>query len=206
MTNNLDVSKAIQAKSDQLNASDLIAGPITIKIRDVAVESSTEQPIHISYEGDNNRPWKPCKTAARCLASIWGSNATNWIGMSCTIYNDTTVTWAGAAVGGVRVSHMQGLDKPQTLQLTKTRGKKGSVVIHPLVMDETPKQPELDTDSILTEVRAVCTKGKAAFTEWWQSASPDKRGVVKPIMEELKEITVKADFVPEAESDEEVPM
>jgi len=142
-----DVTKAIQAKSDQLNADDLVGGPITIRVRDVDVKSTTEQPIAVFYDGDDNKPWRPCKTAARCLAAVWGSNAAQWIGMHCTIYNDPTVTWAGAAVGGIRVSHMEGLDKPRQLNLAKTRGKKSIVTIQPLHIDGASDHEPIDPDT-----------------------------------------------------------
>lgn len=192
-----DVSKAIQAKSDQLNADDLLGGPITVKIRDVSVADG-EQPISVFYEGDNNRAWKPSKTSARCLAAIWGANAAQWVGMSLTLYNDPTVTWAGAAVGGVRVSHMEGLDKPRTLQLAKTRGKKGAVTIQPLILHDAPT---IDTAPILQAARNAASKGKDEFNKWWQD-NKDTRDHVKPIMEELKALTVKADM-PE---DDDAPM
>lgn len=203
MTNNLDVTRAIQPKSDQLNADSLITGPRTIRIRDVSVNPDAEQPIWISFDGDDGRPWKPCKTAARCLASIWGANAAQWIGLHCTIYNDPTVTWAGAAVGGIRVSHMEGLDKPRQLQLTKTRGKKGAVTIQPLIIDAAP---DIKVDeTVLTEARIAAGNGKDAFLKWWAD-NKGKQAQVKPIMNELKEIAAKADAEQNHDDDDETPL
>lgn len=194
-----DVTQAIAPKSDQLNADDLLQ-PRTIKITDVSVKATPEQPIHIRFEGDNGRPWKPCKTAARCLATIWGTNSAQWVGLSCTIYNDPTVTWAGAAVGGVRVSHMEGIDKPRTLQLTKTRGKKGAVTIQPLVMADAPSPP--DAGPAQANARAEAAKGRDAFMVWWK-ANPGAHDMVKPIMDELKETMTQADA---ASNDDEPPI
>jgi len=196
-----DVTKAIAPKSDQLNADSLITGPMTIRIRDVKV-SDGEQPIWVYFDGDDNKPWKPCKTAARCLASIWGPNAAQWVGMHCTIYNDPTVTWAGAAVGGIRVSHMEGLDKPRALQLTKTRGKKGTVTIQPLVMGG-KADPRFDPDAALQSAKDAAMKGKDAFTQWWRE-NADKREAVKPHMDELKKMVEEADK-PDID-DDEVPL
>lgn len=192
-----DVTKAIAPKSDQLNADSLITGPMTIRIRDVKVRDG-EQPIWVYFDGDNNNPWKPCKTAARCLASIWGSNAAQWIGMHCTIYNDPTVTWAGAAVGGIRVSHMEGLDKPRTLQLTKTRGKKGAVTIQPLL---TESSTAINPDAAQTEAREAAKQGRTAFNAWWKE-NQDKRDAVKPIMEELKTSVEEYESRQQADDDE----
>lgn len=203
--NTLDVSKAIRAKSDQLNADDLIGGPMTIRIRDVDVRDTVEQPISIFFDGDDGKPWKPCKTATRCLAAIWGKNASQWIGLHCTIYNDPTVTWAGAQVGGIRVSHMEGLDKPRTLKLAKTRGKKGAVTIQPLQIE--PQHPKQYIQKAQEEARKAARKGKDAFTAWWK-ANHDKQDAAKAIMDELKGLAEKADKptpVPEID-DDEIPM
>lgn len=199
-----DVTKAIQARSDQLNADDLIGGPITIKITDVDVRGG-DQPIQVSYEGDGGRPWRPCKTAARCLAAIWGPNAAEWVGLSCTIYNDPAVTWAGAAVGGIRVSHMVGLDKPRSLQLAKTRGKKGAVTIKPLAVEtETPPAAAPDNTAALKAARDAANKGSEVFRKWWTD-NADMRDAAKTIIKELQELAAKADaaMVPD---DDEVPM
>lgn len=204
-----DVTKAIQAKSDQLNADDLIGGPITIKVTDVNVQTG-DQPIAVSYAGDNGRPWKPCKTAARCLAAIWGANAAQWVGMSCTIYNDPTVTWAGAAVGGIRVSHMEGLDKPRSLQLAKTRGKKGAVTIQPLRIETTTTDdtPAPDNTAALKAARDAAKKGSEVFRKWWTD-NADMRDAAKTIMDELKKTASDADaaMVPDSDDNaDEVPL
>ena len=194
-----DVTNAIAPKSDQLNADDLLQ-PRTIKITDVSVQATPEQPISIRFEGDNNRPWKPCKTAARCLATIWGTNSAQWVGLSCTIFNDPTVTWAGAAVGGVRVSHMQGIDKPRTLQLTKTRGKKGAVTIQPLILADAPPPP--DPKPAQDDARQAATLGRDGFMVWWK-ANPGAHDMVKPIMDELKATMTTSDA---ASNDDEPPI
>lgn len=188
MNQRIDITKAIQPKSDQLNADSLITGPRTIKVRDVRVVSS-EQPIEVYFDGDDNKPWKPCKTAARCLATVWGADASKWIGQSCTIYNDPTVTWAGAAVGGIRVSHMEGLSSKRTLSLTKTRGQKGATVIEPLNI----KPPaHVDVAAAKESALASAAKGKDGFTVWWRN-NPDLRDAIMPIMGEIKAASEKAD-------------
>lgn len=135
----IDVTKVMAAKSDQLNADDLLTGPRTIRIRDVK-ENGGEQPVSIFFDGDDGKPWKPSKTALRCLAAVWGSDASKWVGLHCTLFNDETVKWAGQAVGGIRVSHMEGLANQRKLMLTYTRGKKKENIIQPLVVDGPAKK------------------------------------------------------------------
>jgi len=138
MTKNIDISTTLKAKSDQLNADDLIGGPTTVRIRDVK-NTGGDQPVSVFYEGDNGKPWKPAKAALRCLALLWGANAAKWLGMSLTLYRDETVTWAGVAVGGIRVSHMEGLASERTLHISKAKGKKEPVVVKPLKVEGASK-------------------------------------------------------------------
>jgi hypothetical protein len=170
-----DVTKALAAKSDQLNADDLITGPLTIKITSVKVDNSAEQKIIINFENDNKKPWKPCVTAGRCLAAIWGPDSSKWVGMSCTIYRDETVTWGGAIVGGIRVSHVEGLDKPRVLNLAKTRNKKAQFVILPLSDVINTNQKSFGTEDYLKKIQD-------------QTSSED----LKEIWEQVKKICMDA--------------
>lgn len=202
----MDVSKAIAPKSDQLNSDDLITGPRTIRIRDVKVAAGQEQPIWVYFDGDDNKPWKPCKTAARTLASVWGADASKWIGLSLTLYNDPEVTWGGMKVGGCRVSHMEGLTQPRTLMLTKTRGKKGATVIKPLevkaptkaspVPDVEPDPspvPDAPTNPLFQDARDNAELGTAAMRAWWQTKTKAEQKQLGEILAELQEIAAKAD-------------
>lgn len=134
----MDITKALVAKSDQLNAAD-IAAPVTITIVDVR-QGNTEQPVHIVTDvyGDR-RPWKPAKTMLRLMASQWGVETTAWHGKRVTIYRDPSVTFGGDTVGGIRVSAMSGIDRAFTDTLTIGRGKRSKVTVEKLP-DTAPKQ------------------------------------------------------------------
>ncbi len=135
----------IQAKSDQLNAEDLIGGPITVKIRSVKVTSSDDQPVWIYYEGDNGKPFKPCKTVRRLLVRVWGDDASQFSGRSMTLFHDPEVIYGGMKVGGVRVSHMSHIDEQKTFFVTATRGKKAQVTVKPLTRQNVQQFPK-DSD------------------------------------------------------------
>lgn len=178
-----DVTKAMAPKSDQQNADDFMTGPKTIRITEVKVAAATEQPVWVYFEGCDNKPWRPSKTSLRCLAAIWGADSSKWIGLHCTLYNDPEVTWGGMKVGGIRVSHMEGITSPRTLMLTKTRGKKGATVIKPLEKQPAPdtnaqNAPEIDRDRLRVEMEAVASD-PAAKREWWAGLSADERAAVK---------------------------
>lgn len=121
-----DISKLIEPKSDQLNADDLSAGDRIIRISEVRVlGAGREQPIHIHFEGDNGKPWKPCKTMARLLASLWNSPDTStWVGRSVKIYRDPDVLWAGAKIGGIRVRAVSHIDAPRQVAITESKTKR----------------------------------------------------------------------------------
>ena len=127
-----DLTPTIIAKSDQMNSEDLIAGPVTIKITKVTFGGGQDQPINIYYDGDNGKPWKPCKTMRRVLVSIWGADGSKYVGQHMTLYCDPAVKWFGAAVGGIRISHMSGMTEKKTMSLTVTRGSKRPYTVEPL--------------------------------------------------------------------------
>lgn len=122
MSEKLDMSNSIVPKSDQLNADDLIAGAITVKITGVKLVDSKEQPAVVDIEG--YRPYKPCKMMRRALVTAWGVDGRDWVGKSLTLYREHTVKWAGEEVGGIRISRMSHIDKDLKLSLTVTRGSR----------------------------------------------------------------------------------
>jgi hypothetical protein len=124
-----EVRASIVPKSDQLNADDLVAGPITVTITKVR-KGDKEQPIIVEIEG--HRPYKPCKTCRRVMIAVFSDDPKLWVGQRMTLFSDPDVTWAGVRVGGIRISHMTGIDKPKTFLVTQSRGKRSEVMIQPL--------------------------------------------------------------------------
>lgn len=139
MNDILDMSRFIEAKSDQLNADDLIGAPRTITVTRVAGNDG-DQPISIFYEGDNGKPFKPCKTIRRVLMGVWGRNAYEYVGRSMTIFRDDKVTFGGLETGGVRISHMSHIDKETIVVVMKSKGKKVGIKILPLQVEQQQKR------------------------------------------------------------------
>ena len=138
-----DFGETLTAKSDQLNADDLVGGPITVQITDAKRGDSPEQPLVLRLSGDH-RPWKPCKTARRILAACVGSTNTGaLIGRWVRLYRDPDVTWAGKAVGGIRVDGMSGIDRPVTIALALNKKAKAEHRIVPIrpPADDKPAPP-----------------------------------------------------------------
>ncbi len=127
-----DMRAVIVPRSDQINADDLLAGPITIIITNVTIRPGTEQPVSIFFEGDNGKPWRPCKSMARVMVALWGPDASAYLGRSLTLFCDPKVMWGGFAVGGIRISHMSHISGTQTMALTATKGSKKPFTVKPL--------------------------------------------------------------------------
>lgn len=148
-----DFSDTLRAKSDQLNADDLMGGSITVQIIGFREGDKAEQPLWLRLSG-GHQPWKPCKTMRRLLAAAVGSSkASALVGRWVTLYRDPTVTFGGNAEGGVRLSHMSGLDRPCEVRLQVSRGKKGTFRVLPLREPDQRQQgaPTADLDRVLED-------------------------------------------------------
>lgn len=126
-----DMSAVIVPKSDQVNAEDFIAGPVSYTIEGVAITPGTEQPVSIKLAGEK-RVWRPCKSMSRVLVAAWGPDAKAYVGRSVTLYRDPTVKWGGMEVGGIRVSHMSDIERDMVMALTATKGKRALHTVRPL--------------------------------------------------------------------------
>lgn len=163
----MDISDAILAKSDQVNAIDLIE-PVVVTV--VAVRAGNkEQPVHVITDRyGEERPFKPSKTVLRDLGKAWGKEAQAWVGRRMELYNEPTVLWAGKPVGGIRVSALSHIPEPIQTAHTITRGKYKEVTIRVLpTVDPEAVKAALDDIDLASSMPAL----KAA----WDLAG--KRGV-----------------------------
>lgn len=182
-----DLSMTIAPKSDQINADDLIGGPRTITItRVTGNEGSPEQPVNIFFEGDNGKPYRPCKSMRRVMVAVWGADGASYTGRSMTLYRDPSVQFGGMQVGGIRISHMSHIDKAVTMALTATRANRKPYTVKPLAVAQAASPVVQD------EARAQARLGTDAFRAWFRD-NPGKRDAAKPIMDELKRLCTEAD-------------
>lgn len=140
----VNMADTIAPKSDQLNAEDLLAGPRTFTITEVR-KGSVEQPVDIHLAEFPGRPFRPSKTVRRILVSAWGPDAAVYAGRRMTLYRDPAVRFGGMDVGGIRVSHLSHIEKPMTLVLAVSKGKRAPYVIKPLAVLQDPAK--LDKNS-----------------------------------------------------------
>lgn len=182
-----DMTAIIQPKSDQINADDLLSGPRTIKITNVDVNPGVEQPCTVHYEGENGRPFKPCKSMARVMVLVWGADSKQYAGKSMTLYHDPEVKWGGMKVGGIRISHMSDMKSNAPLMLTVTRGKKAPYSVKPLAADvvplkvvEAPQETQPDAFDVLAFASEVTNYLSTAIdadelAAWWKEQEPTRK-------------------------------
>ena len=144
MNDHMDISKTIEAKSDQINAVDLVK-PETVTVTDVR-KGDADQPVWVSTAEYPEKYFKPSKTVRRVLVYCWGPDASQYIGRQMTIYNDPSVTWAGEPVGGIRVSAVSHIEKSMTFPLAVSRGKRQRVTIEVI-----EQQPQTDWQALIQQ-------------------------------------------------------
>ena len=177
----MNLSQATLARSDQLNADDLVGGPRTFTVKEVR-RGDNEQPVAIVLEEfPANRPFKPSKTVLRLLSFVWGEETDDWPERPrFTLYRDAKVKWAGQEIGGIRVSHMSHITEPVKIALAESKGKKSLHVVEPLAADAPSAEPVDDaTVARLADLRAE-----------WKTADPERK---KAIEAEVAKFTAPAD-------------
>jgi hypothetical protein len=170
MEDDNDLSSTVIAKSDQLNADDLIE-PITITVTRVDKVTSKDQPVHIHSAG--RQPFKPCLTMRRMLISAWGKYKDEWVGRSMVVFCDPEVMWAGKEHGGIRVSHVSHINEPVSKMLAVTRGRKKLFTLLPLVA--------ADHTAIIEKYKA--TPDGEEKDQLWASLDADQQGAIHKAFE-----------------------
>lgn len=124
-----DMSKATEARSDQINYVDIgHDGLKEIKVVSAHLvddgKGGAKSVIH--YEGDNGRPYKPCKGMDRLIQSkyAWGSDSDDWIGKSILLIGNKDVIWAGSAHGGIQIKALSHIGKNGFSEFVAMNGKK----------------------------------------------------------------------------------
>lgn len=134
----VDITKTVAPKTDQLNADDFIgSGDRAIKITAVKMMDSKEQPIAISYEGDNGKPWKPSLGMRRVLIELWGQEAAKeaskyYPGRSLVLYRDPNVKFGKDTVGGIRIRSASDISSEQKMVVTVSKARRVEFVVKPM--------------------------------------------------------------------------
>lgn len=174
-----NLKDTIVPKSDQLNADQLIGGPMTITVTGVR-RGNAEQPIIVHYENEAGRPYKPCLTMRKVLIFAWGEDGEAWVGKTMTLFNKRDVKWGGVEVGGIRISHMSHIDGDIKLSLAVTRGKKDPVIIKRLDV----RDPTIAARAALEQ---ASRGGMASLRAAWEGLPAAMKTAIGGCPAELKE-------------------
>ena len=147
-----DMAASIEARSEQIDADNLISGPIDVTIKAVTRGPSNEQPIQIVLQ-ETPLFYRPNKTFRRALIGCFGDDSTNWIGKRLRLARDANVMFGGVKVGGTIVTHAS-VAAPIVLMLSTKRGKKSAVSIDVIP----PIQKPVPMPAKVKEAAAVITK------------------------------------------------
>lgn len=169
----VNVGATIAPKSDQLNADDLIAGPITVRIVSVAANSTDSGPIRINIEG--RLPYYPCKGMRRVLVAAWGEDGAPYAGRYMTLYRDPEVKYGGIKVGGIRISHLSDIGADMYMALTVTRGKRAEYTVQRLNIQAPAAKPKAapaadgypaeQFEADLPRMHAAIASGRSSFQQ-----------------------------------------
>lgn len=163
----------IVPKSDQLNADDLLTGPIVVTVQKVSRGDTKEQPVSIAIDG-GRMPYKPCKSMRRVLIAAWGEDGRIWVGKSMRLFCDPDVMFGGVKVGGIRISHLSHIANTMTIALTTTRSKRAPYRVEPLEPQDTATKT-YDYDKAVDDMREAVSEAqlKAIFAPAWKCAKVD---------------------------------
>lgn len=149
----------IVPKSDQLNADDLLTGPLVVTIQKVSRGDTKEQPVSIAIDG-GRMPYKPCKSMRRVLIAAWGEDGRLWVGKSMRLFCDPEVMFGGVKVGGIRISHLSHIANTMTIALTTTRSKRAPYRVEPL--EEQSEKKPYNYDAAVDQMRKAVSEAQLA--------------------------------------------
>lgn len=170
----MDISDTIIPKSDQLNADDLLAGPITIRITSVDVKAG-EQPVSIHYEGENGRPYKPGLGMRRLLVAMWCKSSKAYPGRRLTLFNNPSITFGKDRTGGIQISHASHIERQFEFALTVRRGKRVPFFVDPL-----PAEEVVDIQALSDVGDTKAREGLAALRAWFTSLPTTAQKQLRP--------------------------
>jgi hypothetical protein len=127
----MDLTEAIVPNSQQVNADDLAASPRTVTITNVE-RGTDEQKVFVHLAEYPGRTYRPSKSMTRVMVDVWGKESSAYAGRRMTIYRNPDIMFGPNKVGGIEISHMSDIDKPKTVALTVTRGRKKNFTVQPL--------------------------------------------------------------------------
>lgn len=187
-----DMTLTTAPKVDQLTF-DHFSGGIerTIRITSVDLTPGVDQPCVVHYEGENGLPYKPGLSMRRVMVHVWGKETAAYVGQSLKLYGDPKIKFGGLELGGVRISHMTGIQKPVTMALTLTKANKKPFTVRPLIFDAADV---FDKEKLLNDSDVAANLGMEAYKAFFGGLGKAERAFLLPRHEDLKARATEADM------------
>ena len=171
----MDISDTITPDSTQINADDLIGGPVTVTVTDVS-RGNAEQPVNIKVAEVPGRAYRPSKSMRRVLVAAWGKDAKQYIGRRITLFRNPDITFGRDKVGGIQISHLSHLEKPLRVPLTVSRGKRQPFTVQPLA-EATPPPAAAPTLTV-SQIEAA-TSMDTLKAMWAHATTPELQQAIR---------------------------
>jgi hypothetical protein len=186
----MDMTASTEARSDQINAADLASGPRTYTIEKV-VAGKASHPFDFLLIESPGKAYRPNLGMRRVIVAGWGPKTEAYHGRRLTIFNEPSVIYAGAEIGGIRISHMSDLEdgKPLKTSLAISQKKKVPYIVQPLAA--TPATPASTPEATSEQVAASTDLDQLGGM--WRSSGPERRAEI-----EARVAVIKAAAEPDA--------
>lgn len=174
----VDVSATIVAKSDQVNADDLmgVGHTITIRITRAKINPGEDQPWSLHFEG-SDKVYRPSKGMRRIMAEAWGLESDNYVGQRLKLFRDPDVRFGKDPVGGIRIAAMTGITARKTFVVAVSKGQRRPFPVDQLPADGNDPRPQPkrapaapgEDSLVVSRAKAAAAKGTDAFRAWFNS-------------------------------------
>lgn len=194
----IDVTKHIKIKSDQLNADDFLGGPQTFTITHLSENPDGDQSLNIHTAETPDRVYRPNTTMKKVLVAIWGGSGNAYIGRRITLYRNPDVPWGKEKVGGIEIAAMSHIEKATTVSVSTGRSKpRRRITVQPI--------PDLAPAVTVQDVEH-CTD-LDMLRSWWATASEDVKTAITARANTLADLqaaaeteTVQGELIDEVQS------
>lgn len=183
----MDLTKSAEPDSTQVNADDLISGPVVVTITAVR-EGTSEQPVNIDVAEFPDRAYRPSKSMRRVLIACWGADSSAYIGRRMKLYRDPEVTFGRDKVGGIKIGALSDIDKKVGIALTISRGSRKPHVVEPL----TDAPTDVPAATVTPDDVAAC-ESIPTLRGWWKKADADTRTLIESRVKALEEAALGED-------------
>jgi len=119
------------------------------------------------------------------MVAAWGANPAAYVGHSLTLYRNPSTRFGSEQTGGIEISHLSHIDKPLTVALTATRGKRKPFTVKPLAapVQEPVRDWIADLAAAGNDLAAIAALGNAAITA---HANKETLAIIRARHDELK--------------------